>query len=305
MTNRIHLVVSVGFCVLTAIAGGCQGRGSAVPSERTATADATFQHPATQDVDAFDAALAVVGLPDDERFALYQGRWPAVRRAVDHAGVLHDDAFYGGRAYWHTGYLRGRVFSFEHEGDLIEPTSIDGQGAVRIMGDVKADLEMSGQAMLFIYGNVDAAIKLSGDCEVIIAGSIGESGAVACDGTLQLYVGGPMRGLVGSTGGSVVVVDGDLSGLVRCGGPSARVTVIGDAVGRVTATAQTESVLNLRVDGYMPNRSLLDVAAAGFTRMNATIGVSDLAPGLYPDVADSTRPATSRWVVLRQRGAGQ
>lgn len=287
------------------MAGGCQGRVGGAPSDRTAAAGIAAHRAATLDVDAFDSALGVDGLPDAERFALYQGRWPAVRRAVDHAGVMHDDAFYGGRAYWHTGYLRGRVFAFEHEGDLTEPTVIDGQGAVRIMGDIKADLEMSGQAMLFIYGNVDAAIKLKGNCEVIIAGSIGEGGAVACDGTLHLYVGGPMRGLVGSTGGSVVVVDDQLSGLVRCGGPSARVTVTGDAVGRVTATAQTESVLNLRVDGYMPNRSLLDVAAAGFTRMNATIGVSDLVPGLYPDPADSTRPATSRWVVLRQRGSAQ
>ena len=274
--------------------------GSPAPPASGPEPPAIRVHPATADVDAFEPRLAGPGLSEGDRVLIYDERWAAVQRAVDHAGVTHDDAFYATRAYWHTGYLRGRAIAFEHTGDLDEKTFVDGRGAVRITGDVNAPLELTGEATVFIYGNLNAALTLRGNCEVIVAGAVGEAGAVACDGTLHVFVGGPMRGVIGGTRGSVVVIDDDMTGLIQCGEPATRVTITGDLAGRITPPAQAESVLTLRVDGYAPGSVVLDVMASGFTRINATLGRSDSPPGLYPDAAALDRPPTSRWVVLRQ-----
>lgn len=280
---------------------GCQGNAVG-PDPAPIGSDTVPHHASTQAIDAYDAQLRNDALLDTDRSQLYAQRWPAVQRAVAHAGVMHDGAFYAARAYWHTGYLRERDLAFEQAGDLNAMTLVDGRGAVRITGDVNAPLEMTGEATVFIFGDLNAPLTLRGNCEVIVAGAIGEEGAVACDGTLHLFVGGPMHGLVGCTGGSVVVIDDDLTGLVRCGEPATRITVTGDLTGRVVPPGEAESVLAMRVDGYAPNRAVLEIMAGGFTRVNATLGSSDTPPGLYPDPAASNRPPTSRWVVLRQAG---
>lgn len=110
-----------------------------------------------------------------------------------------------------------------------------------------------------------------------------------------------MRGRIGCTNGSVIVVDDAFTGVIQCGQPASRITVTGDLTGRITPPHEAEALLNLRVDGYMPSQAVLDVMSAGFTRVNATIGISDTQPGLYPVSLDSDRPVASRWVVLRQR----
>ncbi|MEM1354618.1 MAG: hypothetical protein AAGH88_07025 [Planctomycetota bacterium] len=297
-SNPITLAGLPGLLLLAAGLSACQQPG--LPPTVAPTAGLTDAHPTTVAIDSFETRLSDGPLSEGDRVLLYHERWPAVQRAVDHAGVTHDDGFYAARAYWHTGFIRGRGFAFEQNGDLKKKTLVDGTGAVRVVGDVNAPLEITGEATVLIYGDLNAPLTLRGNCEVIIAGALGEQGAVACDGTLHLFVGGPLRGLVGSTRGSLIIIDDGMTGLIRCGEPSTRITVTGGLSGQITPPSDAESVLTLRVDGYTSSSVVLQVMAGGFTRVNATLGISDSPPGLYPDVSASTRPPTSRWVVLRQ-----
>lgn len=226
-------------------------------------------------------------------------RWALVQLAVAHHGVNHGDSFYGSRAYWHTNSTRGIGWALQFTGDLTEPIFVDGKGNAHIKGDVRADLEISGDAIVHILGDLDATLELKGVCEVVIAGDLTENATIICDGQLHLFVGGDSRGILGATQSATIIIDGDAAGTLQCSAPATTLTVTGDLSADLLAPNNKDAVLTLRVDGYAPTADLLDLTHAGFTRVNATVGLSDAPPGLYPKDRQSTRP-TARWVVIEQ-----
>lgn len=234
------------------------------------------------------------------RQALIEARWVAVQRAVAYQALAHRDAFYGSRAYWHTGSERGLGWALDHPADLAEPFYVAGRGNVRIKGDANADIEVAGNAIVHIFGNLNATLELKGVCEVVIAGDLTKDATIICDGQLELFVAGDTAGVFGATQSATIIIDGDAGGAIQCGSPATGLTVTGDLSAEVAAPADKNAVLNLRVDGYAPTAAMLDLATAGFTRVNATLGQSNVPPGLYPENKSATRPV-ARWVVLKQR----
>lgn len=268
-------------CLLAAAAGLSQG---------CATAD-------KPPVDEADATPRVIS---PGRLDAYAQRWPGVQRVVAHHGTTHQGAYYGSRAYWHTGSTRGLGWAISHAADLDQPVFVDGPGNVRIAGDANADIEIRGDAIVHILGDLNRSLELEGVCEVVVAGSIGKGATLVCDGRLELYVGGDCRGILGATGGATIVIEGDAAGVIQCGAPATTLTVMGDLRADLPAPKGKDAVLTLEVAGYTPSTKMQAIASAGFIRVNATLGESDVPPGLYPQHRGATRP-TARWVVMKQQ----
>lgn len=297
MSAALALMLLFGLAALQ----GCKAR----QSQATTNAAIAEQHATTFAVDQFDLDLGRIKSErrGDEREAarleLYAQRWSAVQNAVAYQGTDHRDAFYGSRSYWHTGSTRGIGWAFEQPGDLDEPLYIASKGNVLVQGDVNKDIEIAGNSIVHILGDLDATLDLKGICEVIIAGSLTKKATIICDGQLELYVGGNNVGILGSTGSSTIIIDGNAGGTIQSGAPAATLTITGDLLGDIPAPKNMDTILTLRVDGFAPTEKMLDLATAGFTRINATLGTSNVPPGLYPQDQNATRPKT-RWVVLRQ-----
>lgn len=233
------------------------------------------------------------------RSAILARRWRAVQHAAAHHGTTHREAFYGSRAFWHTQSTRGIGYALDEAGDLDEPFYVDGRGNVRVVGDANADIEISGSAIVHILGDLKANLRLNGVCEVVIAGSVAPNATIECDGQLELYVGGDCAGTIAATRSATAIIDGDLAGNVRCGSPATTLTVTGDLAAQLIPPADQGAILTLRVDGFAPTAAMLDLASAGFTRVNATLGKSDAPQGLYPEHNAAAGPV-ARWVVLQE-----
>lgn len=301
--------------LMLALLSACAPKGGNTapdqPTNPLAPPDATpATHTSTRAIDAFGPRLYALKTvrdrpTDGQRLDLYMQRWPSVERAVAHQGTTHRDTFYGSRAYWHTGAARGLGWAIDIPGDLTDPVYVNPRGNVRIAGDARADIEIPGDAVVHIFGDLDATLDLKGVCEVVIAGNLTEKATLICDGQLDLFVAGDCRGVLGATGNATIIIDGDCTGIVQCGAPATTLTVTGDLRGQVPAPKGKDAVLTLRVDGFAPTRSMLDLATAGFTRVNATLGSSDAAPGLYPAEPHAGARPIARWVVLTQRAEPQ
>lgn len=298
-SNLAAPLVVTGFAAVLVLTG-CRGSGAATADfERMA-------HPTTAAIDVFQ-----IGTPEDYPqpqgkvwFDMRQGqhklRWASVQRAVAHHGTTHRGAFYGSRAYWHSGSSRGLGWALDHQGDLNEPFYVAGRGNVRVLGDVNAEVEVAGDAVVHIFGDLDAPLELRGVCEVIVAGRLTENATIICNGQLELFVGGDTAGIFGATQSATIIIDGNAGGVIQCGAPATTLTVTGDLLAELPGPKGKNAVLDLRVDGYAPTRAMLDLATAGYTRVTATLGVSNVPPGLYPESLSIT-PSAARWVVLRQR----
>ena len=288
--------IAFSLCVLLAMVG-CRGnQHTDTPNERRVME----LHASTIAIDRADSLVEIADNQTRRENSL-AFRWLAVQNAVAHRGTTHRDAFYGSRAYWHTGSTRGLGWALEQQGDLDQAFYIASKGNVRVAGDVNRDIEIAGNAIVHILGDLNATLDLTGVCEVVIAGNLTQDATIICDGQLELFVGGNSAGILGSTTSSTIIIDGNAAGTIQAGAPATTLTITGDLSADIPAPKNKEAILTLRVDGYAPTAKMLDLATAGFTRVNATLGTSDAPPGLYPQDQSATRP-TVRWVVLNQRG---
>lgn len=297
--------------MLIGLLGWCPGcamsdSGAGVQPSDAPQARVITSHLTTRALDAHDDELRPYlerrGDPnaDRGRLQVYRTRWSAVQRAVAHQGTSHRDTFYGSRAFWHTGSKRGLNWAADFPGDLADPVYVDGRGNVSIDGDANADIEIGGDAIVHIFGDLNATLELKGVCEVVIAGQITNNATIICDGQLELFVAGDSNGVLGATGSATIIIDGNAGGVIQCGAPSTTLTITGDLTGQIPAPKGKDAVLNLRVDGYAPTEKMLDLATAGFIRVNATLGSSNAPPGLYPASATASARPIARWVVLQQ-----
>lgn len=275
---------------------GCRTNQS---DELTPTLRILEKHPATLAIERADDNLELAA-DDAMRKQLLAQRWSAVQNAVAYQGTAHRDAFYGSRSYWHTGSTRGIGWALDQPGDLDDAFYIATKGNVLINGDVTADIEIAGNSIVHILGDLDATLDLQGICEVVIAGNLTKDATIICDGQLELFVAGDTAGVFGSTASSTIVIDGDADGTIQSGAPATTLTITGSLLGTIAPPSNKDTILTLRVDGFTPSTKMKSLAAAGFTRINATLGTSDTPPGLYPQDENATRP-TARWIVLQQR----
>jgi len=305
---------------LAALAVGCGGTPDQARDPGPAAASAvTAQGELTRAIDQMDRPIAdlraaqsqspagdaqAVEQRNQARLALYVRRWKLIQRAATHHGTVHRDAFYGSRAYWHTQSSRGLGFALDEPGDLNEPFYVAGRGNVRVAGDVNADIEVAGSAIVHILGDLNATLELEGVSVVIVAGRITDKGSVMCKGQVELYCGGDLAGSLRATRSATYIIDGNATGSIQCSVPATQVTVTGDLSATIAAPEAGQGVLTLRVDVYAPTDAMLDLQFADFVRVNATIGRSNVPPGLYPEHTDSTRPV-ARWVVLQQKSNDQ
>ncbi|MEM9348596.1 MAG: hypothetical protein AAGB26_18715 [Planctomycetota bacterium] len=301
--NLNNLIVWLAASCLI-LSTGCR---SNPPPDRPPELRILQQHATTIAIDRI-----VIPIPDDEpqggqkqrgidgRRLMLDWRWQAVQNAVAYRGTTHRDAFFGSRSYWHTSSTRGISWTQDQQGDLDVFFTVPGKGNVRVLGDVNADLAIGGNSIVHILGDLNATLDLQGVCEVVIGGNLTEKATIICDGQLELFVGGDSAGILGSTASSTIVIDGNASGTIQASAPATVLTITGDLLGEVLPPKNKEALLTLRVDGYVPTAKMLDFANAGFTRVNATIGLSDSPPGLYPQDPNAPRPK-ARWVVLEQR----
>lgn len=302
---RLSNLRSISLFVLsvTLLAGLCSSIGcrSNQPDEKVQPTQPAVSehHRSTIAVDRFDIDLGLAA-SSAIRLELYAQRWSAVQRAVAYQGTAHRDAFYGSRAYWHTGSTRGIGWALDQPGDLNEAFYVATKGNVRVAGDVNKDIEIAGNCIVHILGDLDATLDLKGICEVVVAGNLTENATIICDGQLELYVGGNSEGILGSTASSTIVIDGSAAGTIQSGAPATTLTITGDLVGDIPPPKNKDAILTLRVDGDTPSAKMKTIAAAGFTRVNATLGNSDVPPGLYPQ-GDPTTRSKARWVVLEQK----
>ena len=289
---------------------GCEGGPAPAPGPADpGTPDALpysalVPGPATAAVDAFDAVLAGE-IPDGDRLAAYGERWRAVQRAVALAGVRHEGAYFASRGYWHTGYLRGGDWSWEHPRDLDEPVFVDGRGTVLVWGDCNTDVTITGDAVVHILGDLSGTVTLRGSGEVIIAGTLQPTGKVLSGSTLDLYTGGDLLGQVQAAGSATLVIDGDQVGTVTAGQPATTMHITGNCTGLIKAPGGAAALLTLVVEGTMSGEAIESVLDAGFTRVTATIARSNAEPGLYPTPGDGGERAgggRSRWVIHQRIG---
>ena len=148
---------------------------------RIPSARALDKHPTTLAIDRFDPGLART-TDGTQRLSLYAQRWTAVQRAVAYHGTTHRDAFYGSRAYWHTGSTRGIGWALDQPGDLNEAFYIATKGNALITGAVNKDIEIAGNCVVHILGDLNATLDLKGICEVVIAGNLTQDATIICDG---------------------------------------------------------------------------------------------------------------------------
>lgn len=290
------LCLAIGLAVGSLCSLGCKQQPQGDPPIPPRVIE---RHTTTIAIDRIDSDLALMRPDPAARKRLFADRWLAVQNAVAYQGTTHRDAFYGSRAYWHTGSTRGLGWALDHAGDLDESFYIATKGNARIQGSVNADIEIAGNAIVHILGDLNATLELQGVCEVIIAGNLTQDATIICDGQLELFVAGNSSGILGSTASSTIVIDGNAAGTLQAGAPATTLTITGDFLGEIPPPKNKNAVLTLRIDGYTPSESMRDLAAAGFTRVNAALGTSDVPPGLYPQDESATRPK-ARWVVLRQ-----
>lgn len=301
----LKFVCTFLFAIGLLLAVGCRSTREAGGASRAVVPPRLHQHVSSFEIDRFDTLLAQVRSEtqgqarEAARLDLYATRWRTVQRAVAFRGTTHRDAFYGSRAYWHTGSSRGINWTHRETGDLDTPFYLDGKGSVFVGGDVNRDIEIAGNAVVHILGDLDATLELKGICEVVIGGRLTEDATIICDGQLELFVGGSSAGILGATQSSTIVIDGDAAGTIQAGAPATRLTVAGDWLAELPPPRDKHAVLTLRVQGYASSAQMHAVANAGFTRVHATLGVSDVPAGLYPK-DEKVRMSRARWVVLRQ-----
>ncbi|WP_146521975.1 hypothetical protein [Stieleria varia] len=157
---------------------------------------------------------------------------------------------------------------------------------------------------MHINGDLNAGLETGGFQEILICGDVSRDAKIHADGFLHIYIGGSMNGQIVTTGSSKIWVDGDFGGSISTGNPSTNLYVSGDFDGTISAH-DDPSLLFLCVTGYARHDLISAIASIGYTVFNASVGISDVSPGLYPDGPERrvTRngKSYSRWCVLQQR----
>jgi cytoskeletal protein CcmA (bactofilin family) len=194
-----------------------------------------------------------------------------------------DHSFYRSRSYWQQGGLDGRKeWSLFETGDYYGPRTFhESNTAIHVGGDCRGNLTLQNGGLLQIYGDLSATVEIGHMGEVILGGSLLPGAAIEADGIHHVFIQGDLSGSIRSRGSLAIWVCGSLAGDVRTGNPSTHLYVAGDVSGQITPL-NGASLLFLDVDGFMPYEILRSIGAHGYTEFDASVGLSDQPPGIYP-----------------------
>jgi hypothetical protein len=212
--------------------------------------------------------------------------------------------FYGSCAYWQTGEVSGRKgWSLAESGDLYSPHAFhETRTSVLVGGDCRGNLSLQNGGLVHIYGDLRSTIEIGHMGEIVIGGSLLPGAAIEAEGIHQVFVGGDLNGTIRSLGSLHIWVCGDFGGQIQTGDPITDMYVAGDITGQVEPTDEA-SLLYLDADGFMAYDTLTSIAEHGYTEFNASIGLSDQPPGIYPAerAQMSSRSHHCRWTIHRTK----
>ena len=215
------------------------------------------------------------------RLAVLKQRWNEVVLAAIYFDVVTDLSLHDSVHHWQSGFLTTGTWTVQAEGDLLAVHDSLSKATVLVKGDCQADVTVSNGGMVHIYGDLRSNLTISGLSEVVIGGDITIDGVIESDGILRVFVGGNVDGRISNKSSSTLWINGDVSGSIHAGRPSTKVHVMGDFYGQFLPF-DVASLAYLDVRGHMPSDLIEKTARYGWTQFNASIGSSDVAPGLYP-----------------------
>ncbi len=230
-----------------------------------------------------------------QRLKVLARRWDQIVLAAAHCDVVGDMSFHKSLAYWRSGWMMTGTWTIQSDGDLVASSGKMDKATALVHGDCRANITITGGGIVHVYGDLDATIKVSGQCEVIVGGDIKSNGRVECAGIVRVFVGGNVQGRIESEGSLKAWIHGDLDGGIRTGHPSTNLHIMGDFRGDMKPL-RGGALAYLEVRGKMPYGAIQATAGHGWTEFNASIGISDEPPGLYP----KSRTVHGFWVVHSQ-----
>ena len=237
-----------------------------------------------------------IGTAKDEqqRLDVLKRRWNEVVLAAAYCHVMSDIAFHESVSYWQSGWLSTGTWTVASDGDLTAPPGPMSKATVLVRGDCRADITING--LVHVYGDLASRITATGHSEVVVGGDIRPNGSIEGDGVTRVFIGGNLEGQISNRGSSIIWVNGDLDGEVRAGRPSTHLHVMGDVRGSLKPLGPA-ALAYLDVRGMMSSEKVETVARHGWTEFNASIGTSDVPPGLYP----KSQTANGFWIVHSRR----
>jgi hypothetical protein len=134
-------------------------------------------------------------------------------------------------------------------------------------------------------------------------GDVGPDAVISASGFCHIFIGGRFSGALQSSGSSKIWIGADLDGSIKTGRPSTEIYIGRDYAGSVSPKDRG-SLLWLAVAGFAANESMLKIAECCYTQFNASVGKSDVPPGLYPKNGHHRRlgdgNSFNRWCVADQ-----
>ncbi len=229
---------------------------------------------------------------EEERLSVLKRRWDAVVLAATYCDVVTSAWFHQSVQNWQSGWLITGTWTVRADGDLNASHDALSKATFLVTGDCEADVSVTENGIVHIYGDLRSTLTISGQSEVVIGGDITEDAVIEGDGILRVFVGGNMDGRIVSKGGAMLWINGDVSGSVHTGRPITKLHVIGDFFGQLMPS-NVAHLAYLDVRGAMASELVAKTAGYGWSEFNASIGISDVSPGLYT----KNRMSSARWVV--------
>jgi hypothetical protein len=197
---------------------------------------------------------------------------------VAHADVAMRMGFPRSVAYWHREGSKARWKVLP--GDC-GPLLIGKNDGVVIDGDCSNEVAAPEGGTIHIHGDLKSRIEANGHYEVVVTGDVLPEGRIDASGHCQVFVGGRMLGAIRSTDSATLWIESDFDGSIKTGTPMTELYVGRDFRGGISPHEKA-SLLSVRVGGFAPHALLAEIVECGYTQFQATVGRSDVPPGLYP-----------------------
>jgi cytoskeletal protein CcmA (bactofilin family) len=225
-----------------------------------------------------------------------------IQRRVAHIDVLTQDAFSRSVSYWRLGF--GKEQRWSTVDAQSQPLLIGSDDALIIDCDSNALIAAPDGGVVHINGDLNADLDAAGLHEIVIRGDVSAQSTIRADRFSSIYIGGSVFGRIESQEKAEIWIDGNFSGSLATGYQSTELHISGNFNGSITSYDDDPSLLYLSVDGFAANKLISSIASIGYAIFNASVGASDIEPGLYPNDPGRRRRATgnvSQWCVLSRR----
>lgn len=225
-----------------------------------------------------------------------------LQRSVAYVDILTDHAFSRSVSYWRDP--NDTACRWSKINTLSNPLLIGPKDALEIDCDSNATISAPDGGVIHINGNLNADLEPAGHHEIVIRGNVDENATIRATGFCHVYIGGSVFGRIESVGSCRLWIDGGFSGALMTGHPSTNLHVSGDFSAAVRPIKKA-SLLFISIDGFARHDLISDIASVGYTMFNASIGASDVNPGLYPEGPGRRKTESGashfRWCVQSQQ----